>query len=119
MDTRVRRRVRPAESCVRPDGFLWAADGDCSRGHGGRRVLRAVPAAFPEGGSHGPAATATHRGRAITAVAHGYRANATQEFRSVWHRVSGRRTARGLPFLEVASGRNDVLPAGCAVGGAG
>ena len=30
MDTRVRRRVRPAESCVGPDGFLWAADSNTS-----------------------------------------------------------------------------------------
>src|ERR1035438_3500041 len=104
MDTGVRRRVRPAESRVGPDGFLWAADGDCSRGHGGRRVLRPVPPAFPEGGTDGPAATPVDRSRAVAAVAHGYRANAAQEFRPVWHRVSGRRTARGLPLLEVASG---------------
>src|ERR1017187_1047704 len=116
MDSGVRRRVGPAESRIGPDGFLWAADGDCSRGYGGRRVLRAVPAALAEGRSHGSVATATHRGRAITAVAHGYRADATQEFRPVWHRISGRRTACGVPLLEVASGRNDVLPAGCSVG---
>src|ERR1017187_941018 len=116
MDSGVRRRVGPAESRIGPDGFLRAADGDRTGSHGGRRVLRAVPAALAEGRSHGSVATATHRGRAITAVAHGYRADATQEFRPVWHRISGRRTACGVPLLEVASRRNDVLPDGCSVG---
>src|SRR5208337_2540387 len=100
MDTRVRRRVRPAESCIWPDGFLRPADGDCSRGYGGRRVLRAVPAALAEGRAHGSAATPVDRGRAVTVVADGCRADAAEQLSPVRHRVSERWAARGVPLLE-------------------
>src|ERR1035441_3793068 len=104
MDTRVRRRVRPAEACVGPDGLLWAADGDCARSHGGRRVLRAVPAALAEGRSHGSAATPVDRGRAVAVVANGHRTDAAEQLSAVRHRVSDRWAARSVPLLEGTSG---------------
>src|ERR1017187_3655325 len=119
MDTRVRRRVRPAKSCVGSDGFLWAADGDCARGHGGRRVLRPVPAAFCEGRAYGSAATPVDRGRAVTVVADGCRADAAEQLSPVRHRVSDRWAARSVPLLEGTSGGYYFLPDGRSVGRAG
>jgi hypothetical protein len=52
LDTRMRCRVRPAQSCIGPDRFLWPANGDCLRSHGGRQVFRPLPAALGEGRTH-------------------------------------------------------------------